>query len=184
MTVKSHSDLILGDALTVILEEEQRNNPVISEYQFEQEVLDILTFPFGKEALSRYMVYVGELTKPLNVVANDDRENILFTVPALVQSPITTVTTGKGISAEQFMQSLNRERDLGGRHITEKVRWFMMNMTKRPDYLQAVIYPIQHILKRYNRTMDPIPGVDNIPAPTTGGSATPTTTSFSDEYDD
>lgn len=182
---QDYSQLILGNALEVILEEEKRAMPVISEYQFQMEVLDILENPFGQEALHRYSTYVGELTKPLNVVDNNDRDKVLFTVPALVQSPMTTVAYGQGITAEQFMNSLSRDIDLGGHHLVEKVRNFMMAMTRRPNYLEMVIHPIQQILARYDRRMIDLPGVEAKETPVTSTSApTSVATSFSDEYDD
>lgn len=182
---KSYDQLILGNSLEVILEEERRNTPVISEYQFQQEVLHILQNPFGQEALARYSMYVGELTKPLNVVANDNRENILFTVPALVQSPLTTIAYGSGMTAEQFMNSLSRDHELGGRGVIEKIRNFMMAMTQRPNYLQMVIYPIQQILGRYGYQMTQLPGVEQQAVATRSLAVDGIpTTSFSDEYDD
>lgn len=182
---KSYDQLILGNALEVILDEERRNTPVISEYQFQQEVLSILQNPFGQEALARYSAYVGELTKPLNVVANDNRDQILFTVPALVQSPLTTIAYGSGMTAEQFMNSLSRDHELGGRGVIEKIRKFMMAMTQRPNYVHTVIYPIQNILAQYGWQMTPLPGVEQQQAATQALAADGVPpTSFSDEYDD
>ncbi len=182
---KNYEQLILGDALDVILEEERRITPVISEYQFQQEVLGILQNPFGQEALSRYAMYVGELTKPLNVVANDNRDHILFTVPPLVQSPLTTIAYGSGMTAEQFMNSLSRDHELGGRGVIEKIRNFMMAMTQRPNYLQTVIYPIQQILAHYGYQMTHLPGVEQQAAATRSLAADGVPpSSFSDEYDD
>jgi len=181
---KTYDQLILGNALDVILEEERRVMPVISEYQFQMEVLDILENPFGQDALYRYSLYVGELTKPLNVVDNNDRLRILFTVPALVQSPVTTIPYGSGMTAEQFMNSLTRDIELGGRNLIEKIRDFMMNMTRSPNYLQVVIYPIQEILARYNRQMVALPnGSPTMPATPTSP-ASSSNSSFSEEYDD
>lgn len=184
--MKDYGQLILGNALDVIIQEERRAMPVISEYQFQMEVLDILENPFGQDALTRYSTYVGELTKPLNVVDNHDREKVLFTVPALVQSPLTTMAYGHGITAEQFMNSLSRDIDLGGHHLIEKIRNFMMAMTRRPNYLEAVIYPIQQILARYDRKMVPLPGVDarHVPSPDPTVPPASSFSSFSEEYDD
>ncbi len=186
---KTHEELLLGDSLSVILEEERRQLPVISEYQFQREVVDILANPFGEDALRQYAIYVGELTKPLNVVSNEDRNQILFTVPALVQSPVTTIAYGSGMTAEAFMRTLNRDVDLGGRRINQKIRDFMMQMTQRPNYLETVIYPIRDILARYGRQMVDLPGVPqmNQTNPVAGSSAPQSTSnsSFSDdEYED
>jgi hypothetical protein len=184
---KTHEELLLGDSLQVILDEERRALPVISEYQFQREVLDILENPFGKEALRHFAAYVGELTKPLNVVANDNRDQVLFTVPALVQTPVTTIAYGSGMTAEGFMRTLNRDMELGGKRVNDKIHDFMMRMTQRPNYLETVIYPMQAILSRYGRRMVDLPGVPSPSGETATASPTgaPTnTSSFSDEYED
>lgn len=184
MDVKTDTDLLLGDALEVILEEERRRLPVITEYLFERAVLDILENPFGKDALQRYGQFVGELTKPMNVVDNHEQTKVLFTIPALVLSPITTIPTERGMTADMFLKSLSRDMDLGGRHVNEKIRQFMMSMTARPDYLETVIYPIQHILTRYGREMVALPGVETAPAGAPKDNPVAPTSSFTEEYDD
>src|SRR5690606_15570440 len=105
---------------------------------------------------------------------------VLFTVPALVQSPTTTVALGQGITAENFMRSLTRDIDLGGKYLNEKIFNFLMRLTKTPDYRTAVIEPIQAILARYGRQMKAF-------APTTSVTPVdtdPTPSSFEDEYVD
>ena len=186
---KTHEELLLGDSLSVILEEERRAMPVISEYQFQREVLDILEDPFGQDALRHYSVYVGELTKPLNVVANDNREQVLFTIPAIVQSPITTIARNSGMTAEVFFRSLNRDIELGGTRVNEKIRQFMYNMTRRPNYVENVIYPIQAILARYGRKMVDLPGLDTTAVVNHASSVTvapeqQTSSFIDDEYED
>lgn len=182
MTSQTNEQLMLGNALQTILSEQQNMMPVISEYQFEREVLGLLENPFTIESVQQYSIYVGELTKPLNVVSNSDRNEIMFTVPALVQSPITTIPTGSGITADTFMRSLARDMELGGRGTNDKIAMFMIHLTRRPDYLEVVLRPIQAILARYNRTMVDLPGVE-ADAPTTAPKAA-SQTSFSDDYED
>lgn len=185
MKSKSYSELILGDALETILAEQENYMPVISEYQFQKEVLDLLENLFELENLQRYSLYVGELTKPLNVVADTDRDQVLFTVPAVVQSPIPTIPAGN-MMVENFLWSLRRDIDLGGHHVDKKIYDYMMQITKVPDYLEQVIRPIQAILARYGRTMVPLPGLDS-PSSQSSVSATGTSethSSFSDEYED
>jgi len=132
---------------------------------------------------------VGELTKPLNVVADDNRGQILFTIPALVQSPVTTIARGSGMTAEVFFRSLSRDVELGGSRVNDKIHDFMMHMTQRPNYLETVIYPIQGVLSRYGRRMVELPGVPqgsvNPALGASSGTPTPNQSSFSDdEYED
>lgn len=183
MSSKTHEELLLGNAPEMILAGEQRRNPTITEALFEQEVLPILENPFGEDALAAYGRYVGELTKPLKVLDNEDLDKVLFTVPALVQSPVTTIPTGRGMSAEMFLRSLSRDVDLGGRHVNAKILNFMTHMTKVPDYVEVVIKPIQEILARYNRRLTAVPGVEST-APTAPTVASSSGSSFTDDYED
>lgn len=183
--MKTHEDLILGNSLSTILAEQEKMMPRISEYQFQREVLDILENPFTQEALQRYSLYVGELTKPLHVVQNDDQAITLFIVPALVQTPVTTIPRGNGITPESFLRSLGRDADLGGRNINEKIRLFMTQITRVPNYIQNVILPIQDILAKHGRRMIDLPGLDNpTGSPAEEQSTVAGNSSFGDEYDD
>lgn len=185
MTTRTNEQLMLGDSLETILSQQEQLMPVISEYQFEREVLGLLENPFDAPSVQQYAIYVGELTKPLNVVDNNNRNQILFTVPALVQSPITTIPTGSGITADTFMRSLNRDMELGGRQLNSKITEFMTALTHKPNYLDVVIAPIQEILMRYNRQMVPLPGVEAPKVPTNQpGNPTSAGSSFSDDYED
>lgn len=186
--MKSQEELILGDSLQTILSEQERYIPVISEYQFEREVLDLLENPFTPDALRRYGVYVGELTKPLRVVSNDNRDNILHEVPAFMQAPITSIPGIRGITADNFLYSLNRDVELGGRHVNEKIKSFMLHITRVPNYVEVVINPLQKILAHYGRRLQPIPILDGV-VDTTAITSVPdeptaSSSSFSDEYED
>jgi len=183
MSQKTHEELMLGDSVDTILDAAQQMEPRISEYQFQREVLDILEFPFGKEALLRYSLYVGELTKPLHVVEDNNRDVILFSVPALVQSPTTTLLQKDGITVNGYINTLQREADLGGgMTVHKKLQDFMMTITQAPNYYNTVVVPIQQILSRYGRTMGELPGVSNTAVPQQGGQRSGN--SFSEEYDD
>lgn len=188
--MKSHESLLLGDAVETILSASQELYPIISEYQFKRDVVDILVDPFSPEKLKQYSIFVGELTKPLRVVSDANPQELLFTVPALVQSPITTVPKENGITTENFLRSLSRDIDLGGRNLNTKIEAFMLSITKVPNYLENVIKPINEILKRYDRQITQVPGLEQtnkVSKPIHSNNDDKTigiTTTFSDEYDD
>lgn len=187
--MRNHEELFLGKTFEIILGEAEAQAPRITEQQFEREVLDILANFHDPEWLIRYLPYVqGNFAYYLNVVDNNDHGKVLFTVPALLQSPVTTVPTGNGMSAENFFKSLKRDLDLGGKHVHTKVRDFMNRITEFPDYQKAVVEPLRDILARYGRTITP-PRQEGqlgqpVPALAVEQPAVKTTNSFSDEYED
>lgn len=180
---KTYNDLLLGNALNVILAEEQKALPKISEYQFQREVLDILSAPFTPEAQQRYAVYVGELTKPLQVVSNDAEQRVLFTVPPLVLSPRTSLPAIDSITADIYNQVLRRDKEMGMRGLDAKLADFMLNITTVPDYIQHVVAPILIILKQYGRELH-LPNGEVLNAQGGETQVPAGTSSFSDEYDD
>lgn len=153
---------IRGDSFEQLLRGAEELLPRISEYMFEREVVDLLTNPFDEHFLHRYLAYVGELTKPLRVMSNDNPQQELFRVPAIAQSPNPTIGKigGHGVTAEHYFRNLTREQELGGRRVPDLIRRFMSNITDVPNYRDAVILPIREILARYNRQMVAIPGID------------------------
>lgn len=184
MVSKTYDQLILGNAPETILAGSDKLTPTISESLFLAEVLPLLESPFGTEMLHRYSRYVGELTQPLKVLEDNHPENVLFTVPALVQSPVVTIATAGGMTAENFMQSLSREAELGGRNIHEKIHQYMMRMTKTPDYRKAVLEPIQAILARYGKKLITAQGPEETPDTVKASASETSSSSFSDDYED
>lgn len=184
--MQNNEELFLGDTFTTIIEEATRQLPAVSEYRFEREVLNLLVNPFNKEALRQYLPYVqGNLAYPLRVVDNQDMTKVLFTVPALLQTPITTIPVAGGMSAENFFNSLKREMELGNPRVNDKICAFMNRITKVPDYQKVVLEPLQAILKRYNRTFE-VPTSPTSPSqePVPPGETLKTTSSFGDDYED
>lgn len=173
--------LLMGNSIEVILSEQNNLIPVISEYQFKRDVLGILEDPFHKEALQQYIRYVGELTKPLNVVSDEDRDVILFTVPALVQSPNPTVPVKNGLTAGQYQDATRRLRELANPNLSEMEAAYYRSITDVPDYVSVVVNPIRDILTRYGRAYRR--EVD-APAAQTAVAQTAPPTSYSDEYVD
>jgi hypothetical protein len=195
--IKTHMDLLLGNSLETILQKTQEYLPRISEYQFQREVLDILTCPFGPDALARYLPYVGEFIHPLQVVDNQDNNIVLFEVPALTLTMNPTIATGRGgFTAENFFRSLSRDIEIGNPNLYKKVANFLHSVSDNPDYINAVIAPIMAILERYGRTMvtpngEPLTihqgklvlaqGSTTSPVP---GQSGQTGSTFTDEFDD
>jgi len=181
--IKSHEDILLGNSLETILSYNDYI-PRISEYQFQRDVLFLLKNPFDKQNLMRYQPYVQELTRPLNVVANDDHSKVLFQIPALMMSPKTTIAKGNGMTAENFFQSLRREYELGGKLVNEKIAFFMQKITVVPDVQEHVINPLRQILNQYGQDFD-VPGLIN-PTAAQGASSINVNrgSSFENEYED
>lgn len=175
-------EALLGNAPETILDAVEGYQPRISAQQFETEVVDILTNPFGSEALMAYLPYVGELTQPLHVVKNDDPSIILHTVPALVQTTRSSIPMQDGMNADTFYRSLTRDQDLGGRNVHRKVATWLRQITETGDYRQQVLLPLRRVLQAYGRDFSvAIPGVtDSHAVPDDNGG----TSSFGDEYDD
>lgn len=165
--------------------------PRISEYQFKREVIGILTNIFHPDTLQRYSRYVGELTKPLNVISDEDGKTILFTVPPLVMPPRPTIAQSGGVTAENMFYHLSREKELGRHNTNERIASFLIEITGFGNFVTDVIQPIRVILQRYNVEMAPVPGVD-FPIQQPGqqqeqpDAAAPMArqSSFSDEYED
>lgn len=182
--MKGYQDLILGDSLNTILQEGEKLLPKASEYLFKRDIAGILADLYAPDALLRYSNYVGELTKPLRITSDDNPDNVLFTIPALVQSPSPTMATENGITTENFMRSLQRDFELGGFQVNEKIVNFMSSITNTPDYYVAVIQPIQQILNQYGYTMK-IPGnTPAAPSPSAPAPQVDSGSSYSDEYED
>lgn len=186
-------DPTIGNWLEEINDGAIRMEPRISEYQFQKEVLTLLENPFDPTYISRYQKYVGELTKPLNVMSNEDNVTILFTVPPLVLPPRPTIATGGGVTAENLFYHIEREKELASWTINDRISSFLMSITGFGNLVTDVIMPIRHILARYGRRMVDVPGID-IPLPD-GTQVTPanptattpagsSTSSFTDEYED
>lgn len=172
----------LGDALEQIVDAEKAYYQAVTEQVFEQDVAPLLQNVFDQENLRQYEAYAGELTKPLRVVDNNNTEEELFLVPALVQTPRTSVVIGDGMSAEHLFRSLSRDDELGMRGRHYKVRDFLSEATKTPDYAEHVIKPIQAILQRYGLEMTlttetPKETPDSAPQADTGDA-------FTEEYED
>jgi|TARA_B100002019_G_scaffold286201_1_gene296292 hypothetical protein len=184
----------VGSWLEEINDEAIRQEPRISEYQFQREVLTLLENPFDANHIDRYSRYVGELTKPLNVMSNDNQGVILFTVPPLVFPPRPTIAATGGVTAENLFYHLERSKEIGARDINDRVTEFMLSITGFGNLVNDVIMPIREILAKYGRKMVSIPGIDTpLPngeqvSPTVSGSTeTPVAnnqSSFTDDYDD
>jgi hypothetical protein len=177
-----HEQVLLGDSLEVIMAETNSRIPTVSEYQFKREVLGLLRDPFNKHSLSHYEVYVGELTRQLRVVEDGNPNNVLFTIPALVQSPRPSMATPGGYSAENFFRSLTRDIDLGGAGIDQKIVNFLNGVTQAPNVIDVVLKPIREILHRYGTDFVQVApdGVNHAAAEQLLGT-TRTTSSFDDD---
>ena len=184
----SNRDPQIDEWLTEITEQAIHLEPRVSEYQFKREVLGLLSDIFtSPHSYRRYIHYVGELTKPLNVISDSDRSTIIDTVPPIILPPRPTIASGsQGVTAENMFYHISRERDLARQNSHQTVADFMYNITGFGDYIEEVIKPIREILLKYGVQPQPIPGLDFLPNQT--GTTEPATvtnnSSFTDEYED
>ncbi len=150
---QSEESIIRGDSFNRIIDSANSELPVISEYQFKRDILDLLEYPFGEEFVRQYEPYVGDLTKPLQVVEDTNRDNILFSIPAIYQSPKPSAATNGGYDIGQVINSFKRERELGVKGVDSKIKSAIEQIVVLPDIEQEVLLPIARILKRYDRKL-------------------------------
>lgn len=179
--VRRHEQALLGDCIQNILGYDNYI-PRVTEYQFQQDVVYLLTNPFDKANLARYQQYVMELSRPLNVVDTNDQDKVLFQVPALMMTPATTIPTGDGMTADNFFNSLKRDKELNNPHVNDRIAAFMQRITVVPNVKETVIIPLRAILNRYGLDFN-VPGLTAPAAAAPVGEA-PRASSFSDEYED
>lgn len=185
----SNRDPQIDEWLTEISEQAIHLEPRISEYQFKREVLGLLSDIFTSPiSYKRYIQYVGELTKPLNVISDQDASSIVVTIPPIILPPRPTMASGvNGVTADSLFYHISRDRELGNQNTHDTVADFMSSITGFGDYVEEVINPIRAILKNYGVEMHPIPGLDFQPGqpvnqPVNDPSAM--TSSYTDEYED
>ncbi len=182
---KNHEQLILGDAFEKILGY-QGFIQTVTESQFRLYLLPLLKNPYKKENMAEYVKVAQELIRPVNVVADQDRNQVLFTIPPLTPPPNTGIPSKGGLTADEFLTSLKREIELGGRGTPEKVSEFMKKITQFPDIVQVVILPLRAILQRYGEDFE-VPEFRGESSTTIAEAPShlpaPGQSSFSDEYD-
>lgn len=180
----SYSEVLLGNAMETILDATDSTIPKIRESDFVNNVLPLLARPFKHESLVRYVAVVGELTNPLRVYADINPDNILFEVPAFIQSSLTTVPTGTAASAEVTMRAIYSEGERGV-DINPYIANFFKNITRTPDLRASVLDPLRVILERYGRTIDITDDneVALAPVPASVTEAAVDGSTFTDEYE-
>ena len=126
----------------------------ISLFVFQRSVLDLLVNAFDPNALREYTNYCGELTRSLHVTANDDPEKILFKVPPLAVSPITTISDARsgGMTIASMLQYLEvqRERLTDTRGIYEAT---IGRAVRTPDMMERVVKPLVQLLSMFDRRL-------------------------------
>lgn len=180
--------MLLGDALKQITSNIETAYPSVNETTFKHRVAPLLANLGAEGLLQRYQEFVGVLTAPLRVVSDTNIEQTLFVVPAIVQSPRTTIPLEGGLTVSQMYKAVARDIELGQRRKAElKILSFLSNMVVLPDYQAAVIDPLTKILAQYDYTLT----LDSLALPADamkpqGAQATaiPAESSFVDEYEE
>lgn len=149
----NYGDLLLGDAMDTILKSVNEQTPRVTEKVFKESVIAILKRPFHAGHLQAYLRYVKELTNPLDVVSDDNPKDVLFTVPALIQTFLPTLP-GKGSpNTDSAMRAIHTEADRGI-DINPMIANHLRNITKVENHSKAVLDPLREILNRYGEEID------------------------------
>lgn len=182
---------LLGDSLAQIGKGVVNSYPSVNETTFKNHVAPLLANLGQKDLLMRYQPFVGLLTMPLRVVADHNIAETLFVVPAIVQSPRTTIPMEGGLTVSQMYKTVARDIELGQRQRAElKILSFLTRMVVLPDYAAKVLDPLREILARYGYVLS-TSGIPAEPIPEGGTGAVRTTqsatsneTAFTDAYED
>lgn len=182
----NYGDLLLGSAMDTILEAADEQTPKVTESVFKSNVVAILQRPFHKGHLQAYLRYVKELTNPLHVVSDDDPREVLFTVPALIQSFVPSLPGRGAPNTENTMRAIHTESDRGV-DINPIVASHLRNITQVKKHSEAVLTPLREILLRYGVEIDISDENDLVrDLPTTPAAPVAETqldSSFTDEYE-
>lgn len=128
--------------------------PRVSETVFVNGVLDLICRPFDPTNLVSYAKYVADIMDPLVVVADNDPNTVLFTVPPLLPTPNTTIAQSErgGMSASAFLDYAAKEAERGADK-NQLLDNFLKKSVRLPDIYTRVVRPLIEIAGRYNRTV-------------------------------
>lgn len=149
----NYGDLLLGDAMDAILESVNEQTPKVTESTFKNNIAVILQRPFHAGHLQAYLRYVKELTNPLAVVSDDNPKEVLFTVPALIQSFVPSLPGRGAPNTDSAMRAIHSEADRGV-DINPMIASHLRNITKVENHAKTVLDPLREILNRYGLEID------------------------------
>lgn len=149
----SYSQVLLGNAFETILEATASNIPKVRESEFKTHVIPLLKRPFHKAHLDAYVKVVGELTNPLRVVSDDNPSEVLFEVPALIQTTGATLPGAGDPTCDVGMRAIYNEGERGV-DINPMIASFLRRITDIKPLTDSVLTPIQTILSQYGVTID------------------------------
>lgn len=182
----NYNDLLLDGAMDIILEAADEATPRVTESTFKSTVVSILQRPFHKGHLQAYLRFVKELTNPLHVVSDDNPREILFTVPALIQSFVPSLPTRGAPNTENAMRAIHAESDRGV-DINPVIAKYLKNITQVKNHGEAVLTPLREILLRYGVEIDISDENDLVrdveTAPVKPVAEAPLDSSYTDEYE-
>lgn len=180
----SYSDVLLGNALNTILEATNSAIPKMRESEFKLRVLPLIQRPFHRAHLNAYVKVVGELTNPLHVMSDDNPDELLFEVPALIQSTGTTLPSDGAPASDVTMRAIYNEGERGV-DINPIIADFLKRITNIKDIRTAVLDPLRAILNRYDMEIDVSDETDLVKDEPMAKQKDPTAESstFTDEYE-
>lgn len=149
-----HATREIDDVLERIINNDERQQPIIFEDKFIREVLPLLVHPFSEENLIRYKKYVVELTNPLRVASTTHPE-ILFVVPALYPRPNTTTTSDpNSVSVSHVVDHIARQRERSLENLEHYITEFLTMISGSSPIEMRVLKPLALILARYGRVLE------------------------------
>lgn len=148
---------------TEILAAVDANTPRINESAFKAQVIPILERILVPANRRAYQKFVVDLMMPLHVVADNDRELVIHTVPAIARTPRTTVPQlDGGLTVADVINNMSRYRDLQQTHvIDDTMRGFLNRITILPDMIEDILLPISRILRSYGTEIDVTANAEN-----------------------
>jgi hypothetical protein len=146
----------VDDFSSKILAGIEANMPTINETGFRAYVIPLLEKLFVPDSIQKYKRFCGDLSNPLRVHADNDKNNILFTVPAVFQIPLTTIPQMEGgLTVADVIANMGRYRDLNqSAVIDDTMQSFLDDITIVPDKDETIIIPIDNILRKYGTKID------------------------------
>lgn len=139
--------------LDTILAEEERNKPIVFEHEFINRVIPLLQRPFDESCYREYLTYVKDPTLALRVVSNEPEPKVLFEVPPLQPSTITTTTvSGSTASVSNLIDYVAVQRTRTTEDFEPIISEFLNKISISPNTQRDTYVEIGLILARYGKS--------------------------------
>lgn len=144
----------IDDALAAIEANDTRQQPIVDENTFINQIIPLLVHPWKEENLVSYKRFVKELHQPLRVAGIvDGVSKVLFTVPPLYQKPTTSMSAAGDVGVSHLLDYLARERERTPYQSGEVLNEFLVRITGSP-ITDGTLRPMALILAQYGRAFE------------------------------